>query len=234
MRPIAMVPTYNEAGNIERLIAGILSRDGSLEVVVVDDDSPDGTAAIVSKLAVGERRVHLLHRRGVRGRASAGIAGFQYALDNGYDVILEMDADFSHDPAHIPQFLSEVSGADIVVGSRYVSEGRHEHRIFPQYYISLFANAFNNLVLGLHMADTTGGYRCYRTKVFEKVKLHELKAASQGYAVGAEILYKAKKAGFTVKEMPIVFQPRAEGKSKLNWRLLMAYPLNIIKIRLTS
>jgi dolichol-phosphate mannosyltransferase len=224
-----MVPTYNEAGNIGPLLGEILAQDPRLQVVVVDDDSPDGTGKIVSDLASANPRIHLLSRKGVRGRASAGNAGFKYALDGGYDVVIEMDADFSHDPKHIPSLLKAVEEADVVIGSRYMPGGGTKTDARLQHVLSRLANAFNNAVLGLGVSDSSGGYKCYRRKVLETIDLTN--AVSTGYSVGAEILYRSRRAGFRLKEVPIVFRPRASGKSKLNWKIVLGYPLAILRLR---
>ncbi|MFH0861893.1 MAG: polyprenol monophosphomannose synthase [Candidatus Altiarchaeota archaeon] len=231
MRPIAMVPTYNEAGNIGRLLEEVLSQDGRIEAVVVDDDSPDGTGGIVREMSRGEPRIHLLSRKGVRGRTSAGTAGFRYAIENGYDVVIEMDADFSHDPKYIPAMLRGIEGTDVVVGSRYVEGGGTKTKAHIQHLLSKFANYFNIFVLGLPVKDSSGGYKCYRADVLKSIDLDHF--ISTGYSVGAEILYRCKKAGFMMREIPIVFNPRASGSSKLNWRIILAYPFAVIRLRLT-
>jgi dolichol-phosphate mannosyltransferase len=230
-KPIAMVATYNEAGNIERLIGQILGQGPAIEVVVVDDDSPDGTGGIVARLAETNPRIHLISRKGVRGRTSAGVEGFKYAIRNGYDPVVEMDADFSHDPGYIPALLEAAGEADVAIGSRYVAGGGTEHRIFPQHQLSRFANLFNIIVLGLKVKDSSGGYKCYRRKVLQAIDLDHI--ISKGYCVGAELLYRCKKARFTMKEVPIVFKPRAAGKSKLDWRIVLEYPLTVLRLRLT-
>ncbi len=229
MKPVAMIPTYNEAGNIGRLVEEVLRQHPAMEVVVVDDDSPDGTGRIVEALAEDNPRVHVIVRKGVRGRTSAGTAGFKWALANGFDLVVEMDADFSHDPKYIPALIEAASEADVAVGSRYAVGGGTETDARLQHVLSRCANAFNCLVLGLRVKDSSGGYKCYRRRVLAAVDLDGF--VSEGYSVGAEMLYRCVKAGFTLKEVPIVFKPRAAGKSKINWRIILAYPVAILRLR---
>ena len=229
MKPIAMIPTYNEAENIGRLVTDVLRQHPAMEVVVVDDDSPDGTGRIVSEMAETNPRVHAIVRNGVRGRTSAGTAGFKWALENGFDLVVEMDADFSHDPKYIPALIKAAGEADVAVGSRYAVGGGTETEARLQHLLSRCANTFNSIVLGLRVKDSSGGYKCYRRRVLKTIDLDGL--VSSGYSVGAEILYRCVKAGFTLKEVPIVFKPRAAGKSKINWRIIMSYPVAILRLR---
>ncbi|MFH1404203.1 MAG: polyprenol monophosphomannose synthase [Candidatus Altiarchaeota archaeon] len=231
MKPIVMLPTYNERGNITRIIKSVLSQDERLEVLVVDDDSPDGTDELVAELAKDDDRIHLLVRTGVRGRASAGVAGFKHALENGYDVVVEMDADFSHDPKYIPLLLENIGDADVVIGSRYVDGGDTEHKIFIQNMLSKMSNMFNKVVLGLGVHDSSGGFKCYRREVLEALDLDNF--VSTGYSVGAEILYRCMKAGFSMREVPIIFKPRASGSSKLNWNIILKYPIDVLRLRMS-
>ncbi|MFC2162076.1 polyprenol monophosphomannose synthase [Candidatus Altiarchaeota archaeon] len=230
MKPVVMLPTFNEAGNIRGILADILAQDERLNVIVVDDDSPDGTGDIVNDLKKDEPRIHLITRVGEKGRASAGIAGFKKAIDDGFDVVIEMDADFSHDPAYIPVFLEHITGTDVVVGSRYAEGGDTEHKIFIQNNLSRLSNIYNKILLGLDVHDSSGGYKCYTRKALEAIDLDGF--ISTGYSVGAELLYRMRKAGFSMKEVPIVFKPRASGESKLNWNIILKYPIDVLKLRL--
>jgi dolichol-phosphate mannosyltransferase len=231
MKPVVMIPTFNERGNIVKIINAVLAQDERLEVVVVDDDSPDGTGDLVAEHSRQNKRIKLLSRKDERGRASAGIAGFNYALKNGYDVVIEMDADFSHDPKYIPVFLKEIEDTDVVIGSRYVSGGDTEHKIFLQNMLSKMSNLFNRVVLGLDVSDSSGGFKCYRREVIESIDLDNF--VSTGYSIGAEILYRCMKAGFKMKEVPIIFMPRAAGRSKLNWKIILNYPVAILRLKFT-
>ncbi len=232
MKPIVMLPTYNECGNIVPIIKQILSQDERLEIIVVDDNSPDGTDDLVEHMAETEPRIHLISRKDERGRASAGIRGFKYALENEYDVIIEMDADFSHDPKYIPQLLSEIEDTDVVIGSRYVPGGDTDTKIFIQHLLSQFSNIFNRVVLGLNVYDSSGGFKCYRRDVIESIDFDNF--VSTGYSVGAEMLYRSSVAGFSMKEIPIIFKPRAQGESKLNWKIILKYPIDLLKLRILS
>ncbi len=225
-----MIPTYNERENIERLINEILNVDSNIHILVVDDSSPDGTGEIVDKIASKSARVHILHRK-ERGRASAGIAGFKKALELGFDYIIEMDADFSHNPKYISTMLKEIKNSDIVIGSKYLKGGEAKtvNRSKGSMLISKLANAFNRVVLGLNVSDSSGGYKCYRREVLEAIGLDKI--ISTGYSIGAELLYRAKKKGFSFKEIPIVFQNRQRGKSKENYKIIISYPLTILRLR---
>lgn len=232
MKPVVMLPTYNERDNIEDVIADVLGQDARLSVVVVDDESPDGTGDVVAKLAQDDERVHLVSRKDERGRASAGLAGFRWAIDNGFDVVVEMDADGSHDPKYLSDFLAEIEGFDVVVGSRYLPGGGSLQDRRIQHHMSRLANVFNNLVLGLDLADSSGGYKCYTAKALKAIGLDGY--VSSGYSIGAEILFRCKRAGLRMKEIPIVFRPRASGESKLSWKIILSYPLTILRLRLSG
>lgn len=230
MKPIVMIPTYNERENISLIIPEILNLSSDIEIVVVDDSSPDGTADEVRKLmADNPDRLYLLLRK-EKGRATAGLAGFRYALEKGADCIIEMDADFSHSPKYIPQFIKEIDSYDIVIGSRYIKGGGARNCSLLMGFLSRWANRLNRFILGLEMRDSSGGFKCYRRRVIEKILQHNF--ISTGYSIGAEILYYAKKYGFTFKEIPIIFYNRVRGTSKITWRIILGYPLVILKLKL--
>lgn len=218
-RALVIVPTYNEKPNIERLIAAVLAQDPRLEVLVVDDNSADGTGAIVDALAACDSRVHVLHRPGKMGLGTAYVAGFRWALERDYAYVFEMDADFSHDPAHLTDFLKAIRGADLVLGSRY-RKGRVTVVNWPmsRLILSYFANVYARAVTGLHLDDSTGGFKCFRRSVLEAIDLNEVK--SGGYAFQIEMSFRAWKKGFQIVEIPIVFVDRTEGTSKMSQRIV--------------
>jgi len=224
-----MAPTYNEAENIGPLLKRVLEIGGSVEVVVVDDNSPDGTARIVREIMEREKRVHLVLRERERGRGTAGIAGFRYALDKGADTVIEMDADFSHDPRHIPEFLECIKDYDVVVGSRFVPGGRNVRKGFMRNLVTWFANHYIRLVLGIQIRDATSGYRCFRREALEALDMS--RTISVGPSVVQELLYKAVLLGFTVREIPITFVDRYRGMSSFNFRLALQGFIMVLVLR---
>jgi dolichol-phosphate mannosyltransferase len=214
-RAVVIVPTYNERENIVRLVDQVLGQDPRLDVLVVDDNSPDGTGRIVDELAATNPRVHALHRERKLGLGTAYLAGFRWALDRGYAYVFEMDADFSHDPAHLPQFLAAVEQADLVLGSRY-RFGKVTVVNWPisRLILSYSANIYARLVTGLPLFDATGGFKCFRREVLEAIDLTRVR--SNGYAFQIEMSFRAWKKGFRIAEIPIVFVDRTEGESKMS------------------
>ena len=214
-RALVIVPTYNERENIRRLIDAVLRQDGRLEVLVVDDGSPDGTGQIVAELEAADSRVHLLEREKKMGLGTAYIAGFRWALERSYEYVLEMDADFSHDPAHLPQFLRAIENADLVLGSRY-QQGRVTVVNWPigRLLLSYTANLYARAVTGLPVWDATGGFKCFRRTVLEAIDFSHVR--SNGYAFQIEMSYRAWKRSFRIAEIPIVFVDRTEGTSKMS------------------
>lgn len=229
MTAMAMVPTYNESGNIERLITEILAQGDDVGVVVVDDDSPDGTWKIVEEYSKRDPRVHLLRRIGRRGRGTAGIEGFQYAVKQGVDFVIEMDADFSHNPSYISGFLREMGDCDLLIGSRMVKGGGETGRGQLRQWITKAANLYIRLILGLPYKDSTSGYRVFRREVLEAVDLNDI--MSTGPSIVQEVLYKAHKKGFRIKELPIIFEDRTVGQSTFNSRIMRQSLMMIPKIR---
>lgn len=214
-RALVIVPTYNERENISRIIQAVLEKDERLEILVVDDGSPDGTAAIVEALAAQNDRVHLLKRPKKMGLGTAYLAGFRWSLSHEYAYTFEMDADFSHDPAHLPEFLRAIETADVVLGSRY-RDGRVTVVNWPmgRLLLSYFANVYARMVTGLPLWDATGGFKCYRRAVLESIDLDDVR--SNGYAFQIETSFRAWKRGFRIVEIPIVFVDRTEGTSKMS------------------
>lgn len=218
-RALVIVPTYNEKDNITRIVPRILEQDPRLEVLVVDDNSPDGTGRLADGLAAEDPRVHVLHRAGKEGLGRAYLAGFRWALERDYAYIFEMDADFSHDPAHLPEFLGAVRDADLVLGSRY-RQGRVTVVNWPmtRLLLSYGANIYARLVTGMRLGDATGGFKCFRRRVLEAIPLDAVR--SNGYAFQIEMSYRAWKRGFRIAEIPIVFNDRTEGESKMSKRIV--------------
>jgi dolichol-phosphate mannosyltransferase len=213
-RALVIVPTYNERENITRLIQSVLRQDDRLEILVVDDGSPDGTGEVVEGIMSAEPRVHILKRPRKMGLGTAYIAGFRWALEQDFELIFEMDADFSHDPAHLPQFLRAVEDADLVLGSRY-RNGKVTVVNWPiqRLLLSYFANVYARVVTGLPLWDATGGFKCFRRRVLEAIDLTQVK--SNGYAFQIEMSFRAWKRRFHIVEIPIVFVDRTEGQSKM-------------------
>jgi dolichol-phosphate mannosyltransferase len=218
-RALVIVPTYNERENIVRLIDAVLSQDPRFEVLVVDDGSPDGTGQIVDERVARDARVHAMHRPRKMGLGTAYLAGFKWALERRFDYIFEMDADFSHDPGHLPQFLESAKDADVVLGSRY-RDGKVTVVNWPiaRLLLSYYANVYARIVTGLPLWDATGGFKCWRRRVLEAIDLNDVR--SNGYAFQIEMSFRAWKKGFRIVEIPIVFVDRTEGQSKMSKKIV--------------
>jgi len=216
LRTTVIVPTYNERENIEALIRQLLDLPAGLQVIVVDDNSPDGTGQLADALAEESGgRVTVIHRPGKLGLGTAYVAGFRRALAEGADCILTMDADFSHNPRYIPAMLEKVrAGYDLVIGSRYVRGGSTRGCTLPRVLLSWGANGFARALLGLRARDATAGFRCYRRAVLESVGLDEIR--SSGYSFLIEMLYRTQRRGWRVGEVPILFDNRRLGQSKIS------------------
>jgi dolichol-phosphate mannosyltransferase len=219
-RALVIVPTYNERDNIERLIEAVLGQDPRLHVLVVDDGSPDGTGEIVDRIkSENPTRVDVLHRERKMGLGTAYLAGFKYALEHDFAYIFEMDADFSHDPGHLPQFLESIADADLVLGSRY-RNGKVTVVNWPisRLMLSYGANVYARAITGLPLWDSTGGFKCFRRKVLEAIDLGDVR--SNGYAFQIEMNFRAWRRRFRIVEIPIVFVDRTEGESKMSKRIV--------------
>ena len=218
-RALVIVPTYNERFNIARLIPAVLAQDPSLEMLVVDDASPDGTGGIVDAIAANNERVHVIHREGKLGLGTAYLAGFRWALDRKYDLVFEMDADFSHNPERLPEFLEAIKEADLVLGSRY--QNGHVNVVnwpMSRLFLSYAANIYARGVTGLPIFDATGGFKCFRRNVLESIDLSSVK--SNGYAFQIEMSFRAWKRGYRLVEIPIIFVDRTEGVSKMSKKIV--------------
>jgi dolichol-phosphate mannosyltransferase len=230
---LVIVPTYNERENIPRLIPEILSRDPRLEILVVDDNSPDGTGDLVTEMAAAEPRLHILRRAGKLGLGTAYLDGFRWGLDRSYDCLFEMDADFSHDPAHLPKFLEAIESYDVVLGSRYL-HGRVTVVNWPisRLLLSYFANVYARWVTGLPLADATGGFKCFRREVLQAIALDRVE--SNGYAFQIEMSFRAWKKGFRLGEIPIMFVDRDIGESKMSKKIVREAVWRVWRLRWLS
>jgi len=232
MKTLVIIPTYNESENIERIVPEILDKDQSIDVLIVDDNSPDGTGELADKMAEKNSKIFVIHREKKSGLGTAYKAGFRYAIENGYDYIFEMDADFSHDPKCIPSFLEAIKEADLVLGSRYISGVNVINWPMSRLLLSYYANVYTRWVTGLPVKDATGGFKCFRRKVLESVDLDKVK--SEGYSFQIEVSLRAWKKGFKIKEIPIVFEDRREGRSKMSKKIVREAVWMVWKLRLLS
>jgi dolichol-phosphate mannosyltransferase len=232
-RALVIIPSYNEIENLGRIVPQVLEQDPRLEVLVVDDNSPDGTGAAADELARTSPRVHVLHRAGKLGLGTAYRAGFKWALERDYEYVFEMDADFSHDPKHLPQFLSAIQGADLVLGCRYL-HGRVTVVNWPmgRLLLSYFANLYARVVTGLSLSDSTGGFKCFRRRVLETVDLDAVR--SGGYAFQIEMSFRAVRKGFRITEIPIVFVDRTDGVSKMSGAIVREAVWMVWRLRLMA
>lgn len=218
-RACVVLPTYNERENIAAIVPAILAASPELDVLVVDDGSPDGTGALAQELAGREPRVRVLHRQRKGGLGRAYLAGFEVALGAGYGRILEMDADFSHDPSRLPALLATSRDADLVLGSRYVPGGGTRNWGLGRRLLSRGGSLYARLILGVPVRDLTGGFKCFRREVLERIDLRSVTSA--GYAFQIELTYRALRAGFRVVEVPIVFADRRVGQSKMSRAIVL-------------
>ena len=230
MSTLIIIPTYNERENLPLLVDAIFGLQPDVHLLVVDDGSPDGTGDLADGLAERDERVHVVHRSGKLGLGTAYIKGFKWALERGYDFIFEMDADFSHQPKYIGDFLMAAKGADLILGTRYIRGGGTEGWGPMRQLISRGGNLYARAVLWLPFKDLTGGFKCFRREVLEAIDLDAVK--SEGYAFQIELTYRVYKAGFRIKEVPIIFPDRTRGDSKMSSNIVTEAMLNVVKLRL--
>jgi dolichol-phosphate mannosyltransferase len=229
---LIVIPTYNEADNLEPLVREIMALSTAFDILVVDDNSPDGTGEIADQLAEELPAVHVLHRPGKQGLGTAYIAGFHWALERGYEYVLEMDCDFSHHPRYLPAFLERIEQADLVIGSRYVPGGGTANWGIVRKFISGGGNFFARAMLGLKTRDCTGGFRCYRRKMIELVPWEEINVHGYGFQIGA--VYHVERLGGRIVETPIIFEDRRLGQSKMSMHIFVEAFAFVIKLAFTG
>jgi len=227
---LVVLPTYNEVENLAQIVKAILAASERIEILVVDDSSPDGTGELADSLAGAEPRVHVLHRANKEGLGRAYLAGFRWALAHPYRLVLEMDADFSHDPAHLPELLKAAEDADLVLGSRYVAGGGTRNWGLIRRFISRGGSLYARLILGVDIRDLTGGFKCFRRETLERLDLDSVR--SEGYSFQIELTYRALNLGLRVREVPIVFVDRRVGKSKMSRHIFAEAATMVVRLRL--
>ena len=232
MKTLIIIPTYNEIDNLSPLLKEIFSYAPETDILIVDDNSPDGTGDLADEFHQQNAHVHVLHRAGKLGLGTAYIEGFKYAIEHTYDAAFEMDADFSHDPRYLPDFLNAIENADLVIGSRYIPGGDTPNWTILRRLISGGGNIFARFMLGIPVHDCTAGYRCYRRKVLESIDLDSIQ--SQGYAFQIELAYRVMQHGFKIVETPIVFMDRRVGKSKMSRKIVIEGFTYVIKARFSK
>jgi len=230
MKSIVVIPTYNESKNIDRIIDKICSVHDNIDILVVDDNSPDGTGGIVKTKMATNSRIHILEREGKMGLGTAYLAGFTYALENKYEVIMEMDADFSHNPEEIPNFLREIETHDLVLGSRYIKGVNVVNWPLKRLLLSYFANLYTRVITGMDVKDATGGFKCFRASALSQIDFDEVK--SNGYSFQIEMTYRLFKKGARIKEIPIIFVDRLEGESKMSKKIVYEAIFMVWKLKL--
>jgi dolichol-phosphate mannosyltransferase len=219
MKALVIIPTYNESENVGPLLERVFAQGlTGVEVLIVDDNSPDGTGAIADRAAAADPRVHVMHRPAKQGLGSAYVAGFRYALERDYEAVFEMDADFSHNPDSLPEFLRELEQADLVLGSRYLHGVTVVNWPLSRLILSYAANVYSRVITGMRYKDLTGGFKCFRRQILESIDWERVR--SDGYSFQIEITFKAYRKGFRIKEIPILFVDRRAGESKMNQKIV--------------
>lgn len=231
-RVLVTLCTYNERENLQHLIPDIQKFVPHADILVIDDNSPDGTGRYVDELAAADKRIHAIHRPGKLGLGTATTAGFKFGIDRGYDLLVNLDADFSHPPRFIPDLLAKSGTADVVIGSRYVKGGGVDGAGFSRLMMSKSLNIYARAVLGLTTLDNSGSFRCYSVPLLKKVDWSNARAT--GYAIEEEILFRLKKAGATFTEVPIIYEERRFGHTKLHWKEAVQAGWVLMKLRLNG
>lgn len=217
-RALIIFPTYNERDNIEKIVHAVMPLDPRIHVLIVDDNSPDGTGEVADRLAEELEKVTVLHRPGKAGLGKAYIAGFKWAIERKFDFVFEMDADFSHSPEYLKDFLREIQNHDLLIGSRYISGVNVINWPMGRLLLSYYANVYTRIITGLPLRDATGGFKCFRREVLEAIDLDEVR--STGYSFQIEMSMRAWKKGFRIKEIPIIFYDRVAGQSKMSKKIM--------------
>jgi dolichol-phosphate mannosyltransferase len=232
-KSLVIIPTYNEKNNIERVLDALVGLNiENLDILIIDDNSPDGTADIVKKYMAQNSIVTLIERPGKQGLGTAYIAGFLYALDKDYDLIFEMDADLSHDPKEIPNFIKAMEEADLVVGSRYLTGVNVINWPLMRLFISVMASKYTRIITGLPIRDCTSGFKCFHRRILENIPLNKI--SSSGYSFQIEMNFKAWKRGYKIKEIPIIFYDRTVDSSKMSKKIMMEAVFIVWKLKVLS
>ena len=218
-RIVVIIPTFNERESLAAIVGRVRSSVPEVEILIIDDNSPDGTGAIADELAAAEPKVQVMHRLGKEGLGAAYLAGFSWTLQNSFDVVVEMDADGSHQPEQLPRLLAALRGADLVLGSRWIAGGGTENWSKGREILSRGGNFYTRTMLGVPLHDATGGYRAFRADTLRKLDLHDV--ASQGYCFQVDLAWRAVQRGLVVTEVPITFVERAAGTSKMSQRIVV-------------
>lgn len=231
-KALVIIPTYNEYDNVHKIIPDVLSQNEIIDVLIVDDNSPDGTGQYVEELTKTNPRVKLIRRAGKMGLGTAYIEGFKFAIKEQYDYIFEMDADFSHDPKELNNFLKAIKENDLVLGSRYINGVNVINWPMQRLLLSYFANSYTRFITGLPVRDATGGFKCFRRKVLESINFQNIK--SNGYSFQIELNYKTWKNGYKISEIPIIFADRVKGTSKMSKKIVREAVFMVWKLRIRS
>ena len=231
MKTLIIIPTYNEVDNLRPLLVEIFAQVPQSDILIIDDNSTDGTGQLADAIHAEHSQIHVIHRPHKLGLGTAYVTGFKYALAHGYDAVFEMDADFSHDPRHLPAFLQAIEQADLVIGSRYVQGGDTPGWSPLRRLISGSGNVFARLLLGIPIRDCTAGFRCYRLEVLRNIDLDTIQ--SEGYAFKVELTYRVLNQGFKIVEIPIVFIDRRIGKSKMSHKIVIEAFIYVLQARLS-
>lgn len=227
-----MIPTYNERDNIEKLANEVLAQDKGIHILIVDDNSPDGTGTLADNMAAGNGNIHVLHRSGKLGLGSAYRQGFGIALEMGADYIVEMDADFSHDPSTLPRFFEKMKEYDLVIGSRYLNGVSVVNWPLRRLMLSYFASVYTRIITGLKISDCTSGFKCFNRTVLESIDLNKIE--SDGYSFQIEMNYRCMEKGFRLGEIPIIFIDRHAGSSKMSKKIVREAVIMVWKLKLGS
>ncbi len=228
-KTLVIIPTYNEMDNLPRMLDRLDTTGLELDVLIVDDGSPDGTGQWVKDQTAKRKNLHLIQREGKQGLGSAYVRGFRYAIENGYEFVFEMDADFSHDPEYLPQFLREIEANDLVIGSRYINGVNVVNWPMSRLLLSYFANVYARWATGMPIQDATAGFKCYRVAALKTLDLSKIR--SSGYGFQIELKYKLWKKGFRIKEIPIIFRDRTAGTSKMSGGIIKEALFLLIRLR---
>lgn len=228
-RALVIIPTYNEAENVEPMTEAVLSQPLDLHILIIDDNSPDGTGQIADRLSQQHPTVHVIHRPGKLGLGTAYVTGFKWAIEQGYDYVLEMDCDFSHDPNYLPALINKIKHCDVVIGSRYTAGGGTVNWGLVRKLTSAGGNLFARLVLGLKARDCTAGFKCYRSHVLQAIPWHEVNL--QGYAFQVATIYYSQRLGYRIREIPIIFEDRRVGQSKMSTKIVFEAFQYVIRTR---